>query len=44
MFKDEHPDARTYAVSLDQEVRELTDGILILPWQIFLQRLWDHKL
>ncbi|WP_192483396.1 MULTISPECIES: ATP-binding protein [Cysteiniphilum] len=43
-FKDEHPNSKAYVVSLDQEVRALPSGILILPWQVFLQRLWNDEL
>ena len=33
-----------YLVSLDSQPRETEDGIFILPWQVFLQKLWDGEL
>ncbi len=33
-----------YVVSLDPKVRRTDDGIEILPWKIFIQRLWNRDL
>ncbi len=35
---------RFIAVSLDPADRRTSDGIEILPWQIFLDRLWSHRI
>lgn len=40
-FKEEFNVARYLVVSLDASPRQTTDGILILPWQDFLDRLWS---
>jgi predicted AAA+ superfamily ATPase len=31
-------------VSLDEEFRQTRDGILIFPWKLFLNQLWQGKL
>jgi len=31
-------------VCLENEIRKTQDGILILPYQEFLNRLWSHSL
>lgn len=31
-------------VSLDEEMRQTTDGIRIYPWKKFLEALWQNKL
>ena len=31
-------------VSLDKEERKTSDGILILPWRVFLNRLWKNQI
>ena len=43
-FVSEHPGAKAYVVSLDPEVRALADGITILPWRVFSERLWRDEL
>lgn len=40
-FKEEFDVARCLVVSQDSSPRMTTDGILILPWQDFLERLWN---
>ena len=35
---------RLVAVSLDTGERKTADGIEILPWQVFLERLWSGEL
>jgi len=43
-FKEEHPKATGLLVSLDPRPRRTEDGIWILPWQEFLDRLWGEKI
>ena len=40
-FKEEFDVARYLVVSRDASPRMTSDGILILPWQDFLERLWN---
>lgn len=42
-FRQEY-EARCYLVSLDPRPRLTADGILILPWRDFLDRLWSDKI
>ncbi len=42
-FKEEHQ-TQYILVSRDPTPRKTDDGILILPWEIFLQRLWSGDL
>lgn len=42
-FKEEHK-FKCILVSRDPEARETEDGITILPWQEFLNRLWANKI
>lgn len=42
-FRQEH-EAQCFLVSLDPRPRLTADGIHILPWQNFLDRLWGDKL
>lgn len=42
-FKEEHSAKRYMVVSLDPEPRRTKDGIDILPWNVFLDRLWKGK-
>ena len=43
-FKEEYH-ARSYiVVSMDTSPRKTEDGIEILPWQIFLDRLWANDI
>ncbi|MBI3987857.1 MAG: ATP-binding protein [Lentisphaerae bacterium] len=43
-FKEEHPAGTYVLVSLDPAPRRTADGIDILPWRVFLEKLWDGKL
>ncbi len=40
----EHPVKRAIVVSLEDEPRTLADGISVLPWQQFLNRLWSGEI
>jgi uncharacterized protein len=42
-FKEEHT-AQCILVSRDPTPRKTEDGITILPWQNFLERLWDNQI
>jgi predicted AAA+ superfamily ATPase len=41
-FKEDHPARRFIMVSLDPKPRRTSDGIDILPWGEFLNRLWGN--
>ncbi len=43
-FKEECRARHYLLVSTDPNPRKTTDGIEILPWKIFLDRLWSHQL
>ena len=43
-FKEEHPHQRYILVTRDAVPRRTADGIDILPWRVFLERLWDNKI
>ncbi len=43
-FKEEYPVRYAIVVSLDPKPRKTEDGIDILPWEQFLQRLWDGRI
>jgi predicted AAA+ superfamily ATPase len=43
-LKEENLLKKYYVVSLDPKVRQTADGIEILPWKIFVQRLWKNEL
>jgi len=43
-FKEEYKVQRSILVSLDSKPRKTEDQIEILPWQIFLKRLWDGEI
>lgn len=43
-FKDEYTVRRPLLVSLDPKPRRTEDGIEILPWKVFLRRLWDGRI
>jgi len=43
-FKEEYSARRSILVSLDAKPRMTEDGIEILPWQIFLERLWAEEI
>ena len=43
-FKEEYKAQRGILVSLDPKPRKTEDQIEILPWQIFLKRLWDGEI
>ncbi len=40
LFK-EHRVGRAYVVSLENEPRTLSDGIIVTPWRHFLELLWN---
>ena len=42
-FKEEHK-SKYILVSQDPNPRKTNDGILILPWKVFLNRLWANKI
>ena len=42
-FKEDHQ-AECILVTMDQQPRKTSDGILILPWENFLKRLWANKI
>jgi uncharacterized protein len=43
-FLEEHEVRRCILVSLDMHPRRTSDGIDILPWRIFLSRLWNDEI
>jgi predicted AAA+ superfamily ATPase len=43
-FRDEYTVRRSLLISLDPTPRKTEDGIEILPWQVFLQDLWDGRI
>jgi predicted AAA+ superfamily ATPase len=43
-FKEEHPNARAILVSHDPNPRTTDDGLEILPWEIFLNKLWSGEI
>jgi hypothetical protein len=43
-FKEEYTARHDIVVSMDPKPRKTTDGIDILPWDIFLDRLWDGSI
>jgi predicted AAA+ superfamily ATPase len=42
-FKEEYTAQRYIVVSMDPKPRKTADGIDILPWKIFLDRLWKNR-
>jgi predicted AAA+ superfamily ATPase len=42
-FKEEYTARRYIVVSMDPKPRKTTDGIDILPWEVFLDRLWKGR-
>jgi predicted AAA+ superfamily ATPase len=42
-FKEEHK-TRCLLVTMDPRARKTSDGILILPWKTFLERLWSNEI
>jgi len=42
-FKEEYGPKRSILVSRDRKARKTEDGIEILPWERFLDELWDGK-
>ncbi len=42
-FKEEYSVRRSILVSLDSKPRKTQDQIEILPWRVFLERLWSGK-
>jgi uncharacterized protein len=43
-FKDDYVSRHYLAVTLDVNPRKTSDGIEILPWRVFLDRLWDGRI
>jgi predicted AAA+ superfamily ATPase len=43
-FKEEYAARNYIVVSMDPKPRKTTDGIDILPWNIFLDRLWEGRI
>lgn len=43
-FKEEFTARKYLVVSLDKEPRKTPDGIEILPWKTFLERLWQNEI
>ena len=43
-FKEEYQVRSNIVVSMDTNPRRTEDGIEILPWQVFLDRLWDNEI
>ena len=43
-FKEDYACRHYIAVTLDAHPRKTSDGIEILPWRVFLDRLWDGKI
>jgi uncharacterized protein len=43
-FKEEYQARRYIVVSMDPHPRKTEDGIEILPWKVFLDRLWAHEI
>ena len=43
-FREEYKTKRSLLVSLDEKPRKTEDGIEILPWQIFLEKLWSDQI
>jgi len=43
-FKEEYTARHYIVVSMDPKPRKTSDGIDILPWDIFLNRLWDNSI
>lgn len=43
-FREEYKTKHSFLVSLDERTRITEDGIEILPWQIFLEKLWSDQI
>jgi predicted AAA+ superfamily ATPase len=43
-FKEEYQAHRYIVVSMDTNPRKTEDGIEILPWHVFLDRLWANEI
>jgi uncharacterized protein len=43
-FKEEYRVKRGILVSKDSKPRQTEDGIEILPWKVFLERLWSGEI
>ena len=43
-FQEEYATKRSIVVSLDPKPRQLDDGIVVLPWASFLNKLWNGEL
>jgi predicted AAA+ superfamily ATPase len=42
-LREDGPVKHRIVVSLEKQPRTLSDGIKILPWQVFLEELWGGK-
>jgi predicted AAA+ superfamily ATPase len=40
----EHRVGRSFVVSLEDEPRTVTDGIVVVPWRQFLEQLWQGEI
>ncbi len=43
-FKEEYTTKKSIIVSLDPRPRQLNNDVLVLPWEHFLQKLWNGEL
>jgi hypothetical protein len=43
-FKEDYVSRHYMAVTLDAGPRRTSDGIEILPWRVFLDRLWEGRI
>ena len=43
-FKEEYHASSYIVVSMDSNPRRTEDGVEILPWHVFLDRLWDNEI
>ena len=43
-FREEYKTRHSLLVSLDEKPRKTEDGIEILPWRIFLEKLWSDQI
>lgn len=43
-FKEEYTPRKSILVSLDPKIRKTEDNIDILPWDVFLERLWEGEI
>ena len=43
-FQEEYTTKKSIIVSLDKRPRQLSNGVLVLPWEHFLQKLWSGEI